>query len=74
MENNIIIEKDIEIFHRLKSKYIDPLLDRIGDSQFVFELIGEASLGTSEFYRWSNGITKPLVKEIGFSILLYYMK
>ena len=74
MENNIIIEKDIEIFHRLKSKYIDPLLDRIGDSQFVFVLIGEASLGTSEFYRWSNRITKPLVKEIGFSILLYYMK
>jgi erythromycin esterase-like protein len=49
VENNILIEKDVENFHRLKSKNLDLLLDRLGDSQFV--LLGEASLGTFIFYR-----------------------
>ena len=32
---------------------LDPLLERIGDARFV--LLGEASHGTSEFYRWRSG-------------------
>jgi erythromycin esterase len=68
VKNNKIIEKDIENFHRLeKSKDLDILLDRIGDSQFV--LLGEASHGTSEFYRWRTEITKRLIKEKGFSFI-----
>lgn len=67
------MEKDIENFHRLeRSKDLDILLDRIGDSQFV--LLGEASHGTSEFYRWRTEITKRLINEKGFSLWLYYMK
>lgn len=64
VENNILIEKDVEYFHRLKSKDLDLLLDRLGDSQFV--LLGEASPGTSEFYGWCTGITNRLVKEKDF--------
>ena len=66
--NNSIMEKDIENFHRLeRSKDLDILLDRIGDSQFV--LLGEASHGTSEFYRWRTEITKRLINEKGFSFI-----
>jgi erythromycin esterase len=66
--NNGIIEKDIENFHSLeRSKDLDILLDRIGDSQFV--LLGEASHGTSEFYRWRTEITKRLIREKGFSFI-----
>jgi erythromycin esterase len=46
---------------------LDPLLDRIGDSRFV--LLGEASHGTSEFYRWRTAITRRLVEERGFSFV-----
>ena len=53
MGNKSIIEKDIENFHRLeKSEDLDILINRIGDSQFV--LLGEASHGTCEFYKWRN--------------------
>src|SRR5919112_5925715 len=66
--NNSIREKDIENFHRLeRSKDLDILLDRIGDSQFV--LLGEASHGTSEFYRWRTQISKRLINEKGFSFI-----
>ena len=68
VRNNSIMEKDIENFHRLeRSKDLDILLDRIGDSQFV--LLGEASHGTSEFYRWRTEITKRLINEKGFSFI-----
>lgn len=42
----------------------DPLLERIGDARFV--LIGEASHGTSEFYRERALITRRLIAEKGF--------
>ena len=38
---------------------LDPLLDRIGDARFV--LIGEASHGTADFYRWRAELTKRLI-------------
>ena len=43
----------------------DPLIDRIGDAQFV--LLGEASHGTHEFYRERAEITKRLIKEKNFT-------
>ena len=46
---------------------LDPLLERIGDARFV--LLGEASHGTSEFYRWRTTITQRLVEERGFSFV-----
>jgi erythromycin esterase-like protein len=66
--NNSIIEKEIENFNRLeRPKDLDILLERIGHSQFV--LLGEASHGTFEFYKWRSEITKRLINEKGFSFI-----
>jgi erythromycin esterase len=46
---------------------LDPLLDRIGDARFV--LLGEASHGTLDYYRWRAAITRRLISERGFSFL-----
>ncbi|PXY28451.1 protein-L-isoaspartate O-methyltransferase [Prauserella muralis] len=46
---------------------LDPLLERIGDARFV--LLGEASHGTAEFYRWRAELTKRLITERGFSFV-----
>jgi protein-L-isoaspartate(D-aspartate) O-methyltransferase len=46
---------------------LDALLERIADSQVV--LIGEASHGTSEFYRMRARITKELIKRKGFNFV-----
>jgi erythromycin esterase len=48
-------------------KDLDTLLDRIGESQFV--LLGEASHGTSEFYKWRTEISKRLILEKKFSFI-----
>ncbi|GAB4373292.1 MAG: hypothetical protein Kow00121_16430 [Elainellaceae cyanobacterium] len=52
--------------HPLKgeSSDYDPLMERIGDAQFV--LIGEASHGTHDFYYERAEITKRLIQEKGF--------
>lgn len=49
------------------SKDLDILIDRIGESQFV--LLGEASHGTSEFYKWRSEISKRLILEKKFSFI-----
>lgn len=46
---------------------LDSLLDRIGESRVV--LIGEASHGTSEFYRFRARITRELIERRGFNIV-----
>lgn len=46
---------------------LDPLLERIGDARYV--LLGEASHGTAEFYRWRAELTRRLVEEAGFSFV-----
>lgn len=46
---------------------LDPLIDQIGDARYV--LLGEASHGTSEFYRWRADLTKRLIRERGFSFV-----
>ncbi len=49
------------------SKDIDILLDRIGEAEYV--LLGEASHGTSEFYRWRTELSKRLIADKGFSFI-----
>jgi erythromycin esterase len=52
--------KKEQIGHRLeKSIDLDPLFEEIGDEGNTrYVLLGEASHGTSEFYRWRTEITK----------------
>jgi erythromycin esterase-like protein len=49
------------------SASLDPLMERIGDARYV--LIGEASHGTSDFYRWRAELSKRLIVEKGFSFV-----
>jgi protein-L-isoaspartate(D-aspartate) O-methyltransferase len=51
-------------FERIEGHDLGALLERIGDARLV--LIGEASHGTSEFYRMRAEITKALVTSRGF--------
>lgn len=53
-----------EPFESVESADLNPLIDRIGDCQVV--LLGEASHGTSEFYRMRARITQELIKHKGF--------
>lgn len=50
---------------------LDPVLDRIGDARLV--LLGEASHGTSEYYRWRAQLSKRLVLEKKFSFHMIAM-
>ncbi|NUT47866.1 MAG: erythromycin esterase family protein [Saccharothrix sp.] len=45
----------------------DVLLDRVRDARVV--MVGEASHGTHEFYRWRAELTKRLITEEGFSFV-----
>jgi erythromycin esterase-like protein len=46
---------------------LEPLLARVGDARFA--LLGEASHGTSDFYRWRAEISARLIVERGFSFV-----
>jgi len=46
---------------------LDPLLERIGEARCV--LLGEASHGTSEYYKWRASISERLIREKGFSFI-----
>lgn len=46
---------------------LDPVLERMGSARLV--LIGEASHGTSEFYRWRAALTRRLITEKQFSFI-----
>ncbi|MER7540802.1 erythromycin esterase family protein [Streptomyces sp. NPDC097704] len=46
---------------------LDPLLARIGGARYV--LLGEATHGTSEYYRWRDLLTRRLVEEKDFSFV-----
>ena len=46
---------------------LGPLLEMIGDSRYV--LIGEASHGTSDFYRWRAELSRRLIAEQEFSFV-----
>lgn len=47
---------------------LDPLIEKIGNKKIV--AIGESTHGTSEFYRLREIITKRLIKEKGFSVVV----
>jgi len=51
-------------FDSVETANLDPLLDRIGDAEIV--LIGEASHGTSEFYKMRSRITRELIVNRNF--------
>jgi protein-L-isoaspartate(D-aspartate) O-methyltransferase len=62
-----LIAKGGEIFTRVRDANLDPLLERIGDARVV--LIGEATHGTSEFYRMRARITQRLIEDKAFSFV-----
>ena len=62
-----LIAKHAETFVKPDDADLEPLLRRIGDARVV--LIGEASHGTSEFYRMRAQITQRLIEAKGFNIV-----
>ena len=54
-------------FGEIEGHDLGSLLERIGDARLV--LIGEASHGTSEFYRMRAEITKALIRAGGFDLV-----
>jgi protein-L-isoaspartate(D-aspartate) O-methyltransferase len=53
-----------EPFDSIRSANLEPLLERIGEAKIV--LLGEASHGTSEFYRMRERISQELIARKGF--------
>jgi erythromycin esterase-like protein len=62
-----LIREGAEPISSIDEAVLDPLLGRIGDARVV--LLGEASHGTSEFYRMRSRITRELVTRAGFTIV-----
>jgi protein-L-isoaspartate(D-aspartate) O-methyltransferase len=58
------IDASSEPFNSIGSADLDRLLERIGDAKIV--LLGEASHGTSEFYRMRDRVTQELLTRKGF--------
>ncbi len=56
-----------EAFEDLEAAELEPLLRRIGRARVV--LIGEATHGTSEFYRMRQRITRALIERRGFDFV-----
>ncbi|AGU52979.1 putative protein-L-isoaspartate O-methyltransferase [Variovorax paradoxus B4] len=56
-----------ERFESVDSADLAPLLDRIGDARIV--LLGEATHGTSEFYRMRERISRELIERKGFDFI-----
>lgn len=62
-----LIREAAEPFDDIDSAELGPLLDRIGSCRVV--LLGEATHGTSEFYRMRARITRELIEKKGFNIV-----
>lgn len=62
-----LIREECEPLDRIEGADFGPLLDRIGNARLV--LIGEATHGTSEFYRIRAEITKALIQQRGFNFV-----
>jgi protein-L-isoaspartate(D-aspartate) O-methyltransferase len=62
-----LIAAAAEPFDDLESAELSALIERIGDARLV--LIGEASHGTSEFYRMRARITRELIESKGFDFV-----
>jgi protein-L-isoaspartate(D-aspartate) O-methyltransferase len=61
------IAMSAERFDSIESVQLDPLLDRIGNAIMV--LMGEATHGTSEFYRMRAAISQALIERKGFNVV-----
>jgi protein-L-isoaspartate(D-aspartate) O-methyltransferase len=61
------IANTCEPFNSVETANLDPLLDRIGDARVV--LIGEATHGTSEFYKLRSRISAELIKKKDFRFI-----
>ena len=61
------IARAAERFATLENADLDPLLARIGDARVV--LLGEATHGTSEFYRMRARISQALIERKGFNLV-----
>jgi protein-L-isoaspartate(D-aspartate) O-methyltransferase len=62
-----LMASSAESFDDLESADLGPLLERIGQARLV--LLGEASHGTSEFYRMRARITRELIEKQGFDFV-----
>ncbi|MGE0776177.1 MAG: protein-L-isoaspartate(D-aspartate) O-methyltransferase, partial [Sphingomonadaceae bacterium] len=62
-----IIAAAAEPLPRIEDPLFGEMFDRFGDARII--LLGEASHGTSEFYRARAAITKRLIEEHGFTIV-----
>ncbi|QOW11847.1 erythromycin esterase family protein [Kaistella flava (ex Peng et al. 2021)] len=62
------IDKAIPYYPLENEKDLDVLLNAINDARVV--LLGESTHGTHEYYKWSEEITKRLVTEKGFNLVL----
>ncbi len=60
-----LVRESAEPFDSIEYADLGPLLERIGDSSVV--LLGEATHGTSEFYRMRDRITRALITHHGFT-------
>jgi protein-L-isoaspartate(D-aspartate) O-methyltransferase len=56
-----------EPFASIETADLSPLLDRIGEARVV--LLGEATHGSSEFYRMREAISRELILKNGFSFI-----
>lgn len=61
------IAKSSEKFASIESVNLEPMLRRIGDARVV--LLGEATHGTSEFYRMRERISRELIEKKEFSFV-----
>jgi protein-L-isoaspartate(D-aspartate) O-methyltransferase len=62
-----LVREVAEPLESIDSHDLDPLLDRLSGSKLV--LVGEATHGTSEFYRMRARITQELIRTSGFTIV-----
>jgi protein-L-isoaspartate(D-aspartate) O-methyltransferase len=63
----VLIREAAEPFDSIEGASLDALLERIGNARVV--LLGEATHGTSEFYRMRARITQELVTRKGFDVV-----
>lgn len=62
-----LVREAAEPLGGIEHENVDSLLDRIGDARIV--LLGEATHGTSEFYRMRAHITRELIRRRGFTVV-----
>jgi protein-L-isoaspartate(D-aspartate) O-methyltransferase len=62
-----LLRETAEPFADIEEAELGPLLERIGEARVV--LLGEATHGSSEFYRMRARITRELIDRRGFSLL-----